>query len=110
MEVSFEQVLTEARQLPLSERRLLRAVLTSDLEREEGSKSIEQIALEQGKRPLTLEQLLGPTPDGSDDDDIDEWLRQSREEQVEIVREKQLRLAALDELTQLSQELGLGYD
>ena len=88
MEVTFERVLTEARQLPLPERKMLGAILTSELVTQEASKSLEQIALEQGKHPLSLEELLGPTPDPDDDDDVDEFLGQLREwRSAEVTRE-----------------------
>lgn len=71
--------MTEARQLPVQEKRLLGAILTSEVTSQQESKSLEQIALEQGKRPLSAEELLGPEPDPNDDDDVDEFLRQLRE-------------------------------
>lgn len=79
MEVTFERVLTEARQLPLRERKMLGAILTNELAAQEERKSLEQIALEQGKHPLKAEELLGPEPDPNDDDDVDSFLRELRE-------------------------------
>lgn len=77
--VTLEKVLAEARQLLPEEQKRLRALLDAEIRWREGHKSIEQLAQEQGKRPVTFEELLGPEPDEDDDDDVDAFLLELRE-------------------------------
>lgn len=78
-QVTLEKVLTEAEELSTNDQRLLRAWLDSKLRQKEGFKSIEEIAREQGKRPVNFPDLLGPKPLEDDDDDVDEFLKELRE-------------------------------
>ncbi len=77
-QVTLEKVLTEAEELSANDQRLLRAWLDTKLRQQEGFKSIEEIAREQGKRPVSFQELLGPEP-SEDDDDVDEFLKELRE-------------------------------
>jgi predicted nucleic acid-binding protein len=61
--LAFEKVLADLRQLSQADQQRLHALLAKELRQAEGFKTLEQIALEQGKRPLKFEELLGPEPD-----------------------------------------------
>jgi len=78
--VTFAEVLTAARRLTTEEHWKLRLMLDSEIRSREGRKTIEDLAREQGKKPVTFEDLLGPDPEpGEDDGNIDEFLREMRE-------------------------------
>lgn len=78
-QVTLEKVLTEAKQLSDEEKWQLRTMLDNELGLQNGFKTIEQIAREQGKRPVSFQELLGPQPDEDDDDDVDEFLKELRQ-------------------------------
>jgi hypothetical protein len=73
MGATVEEIFREARLLPPEERHRLLALLEAQRRAEEGHKSLEQLAAEQGTKPLGFEELLGePAPD--EEDDVDEFL------------------------------------
>lgn len=78
--VTLEKVLTEAQELSTNDQRLLRSWLDAKLLPTNGAKSLEEIAMEQGVRPRSFQELLGPDPeeDDDDDDDVDEFLNYIR--------------------------------
>ena len=78
-EVTFEKVLADVQQLSRADQQRLHALLAKELRQQERFKPLEQIALEQGKRPLKFEELLGPEPEPGADDEVDEFLRDLRE-------------------------------
>lgn len=71
---TLAEVITAARQLSSDEKWQLRSMLDEDLGLQNGFKSLEQLAREQGIKPRSFEELLGPEPE-EDDDDVDEFLR-----------------------------------
>jgi hypothetical protein len=77
-QVTLEQVQTEAQALSDNDQRLLRAWLDTKLRQQNSFYSIEEIARAQGKRPVSFQELLGPEPDADDDDDVDEFLAETR--------------------------------
>ncbi|MDQ3009880.1 MAG: hypothetical protein M3X11_04160 [Acidobacteriota bacterium] len=77
-QVTLEKVLTEAQELSANDQHLLKLWLDTKLSQQEGFKSIEDIAPEQGKRPVSFQELLGPEPEDNDDD-MDEFPRERYE-------------------------------
>lgn len=82
---TFEQVLEDARKLPLEEQRLLGEVLT-----EEPPKTIEQVIAEQGKGPVNFDELLKLGEFWPEDESVDdfitavrEWRRDGAERRIE---------------------------
>ena len=72
--VTLPSVLTAVRQLSPEDQKSLRVFLDTELRGKDNGKSIEQIALEQGIRPRSFAELLGPDPEDGDNDDVDEFL------------------------------------
>jgi hypothetical protein len=84
-EVSFEKVLEEALALSPDEQRRLIDALDASLPPEPG-KSIEQLAAEQGKKPLRFDELrkLGEFfPEDESIDDLVNFIRESRKDTQE---------------------------
>ncbi len=77
--ITLEKVLFEAQKLSTNDQFLLKSWLETKLRQQESFKSIEDIALEQGKRPVSYLELLGPEPEEGDKDDVDEFLNELRE-------------------------------
>lgn len=77
--VTLAEVMTAAKQLSSDEKWRLRSMLDEDLGLQNAFKSIEQLAREQGVKPRSFEELLGPEPEEGDDDDVDEFLRDVHE-------------------------------
>lgn len=61
-----------------NEQRLLRLWLDQQLSQQGGFQSLEEIARAQGKRPVSFQEMLGPEPTADDDDDVDEFLAETR--------------------------------
>lgn len=78
-QVTLETVLEQAQKLPNDDQYRLRLWLDNKLGKPSGRRSIEDIVREQGKRPVSFQELLGPEPQEDDDDDVDEFLRELRE-------------------------------
>ncbi|MGH9768581.1 MAG: hypothetical protein ACREAB_14205 [Blastocatellia bacterium] len=73
---TFEEVLEEARKLPPIEQRRLSEILA-----EESPKTIEQIAAEQGVKPIDFDELRrlgGFWPEDESIDDFTAFVRESR--------------------------------
>lgn len=73
--VTLEKVLADAQELSTNDQRLLRSWLDAKLLPINGAKSLEEIAMEQGVRPRSFQELLGPEPEEDNDDDVDAFLR-----------------------------------
>lgn len=75
-EVTFEKVLADLRQLSQADQQRLHALLAKELRRQEGFRTLEQIAEEQGVKPRSFAELLGPELDEDGDDDVDTFLEE----------------------------------
>jgi hypothetical protein len=73
MGATVEEIFREARSLPPEERDRLLALLEAQRRAEEGHKSLEQLAAEQGTKPLRFEELQGE-PAGDEEGEVDEFL------------------------------------
>jgi hypothetical protein len=60
---TYEQVVADIRQLPLTDQQRLSDQLARELAQRENYSPLEKIAREQGKRPVSWEELLGPEPE-----------------------------------------------
>lgn len=76
--VTLPNVITAVKQLSLEDKKSLRVFLDAELGWQSNHKSIEQIALEQGIRPRSFAELLGPEPEEEDNDDVDDFLNSIR--------------------------------
>lgn len=80
-EITLEKVLEEARQLPPNEQQRLIELLAAEQSPLKPLKSIEQLAAEQGTRPLKFEEMLGDFwPEDESVDDFIAAVRQWRSE------------------------------
>ncbi len=77
--ITLEKVLFEAQKLSTNDQFLLKSWLETKLRQQESFKSIEDIAREQGKHPVSFPELLGPDPEEGDEDNVDEFLNELRE-------------------------------
>ena len=76
-EITYDQVVAEIQQLPLSDKRRLSSVLAKELAQQENLSALERIAREQGVRPRSFAELLGPELDPNDgDDDVDSFVQE----------------------------------
>jgi hypothetical protein len=76
-ETTFERVLTEALALPPDERRLAETLIAGAAE-VQPLKSLEQLVAEQGTRPLTFKEMLGPERMWPEEESVDEFLAEVR--------------------------------
>jgi hypothetical protein len=74
--VTLPNILIAAKQLSLEDQKKLRLFLDAELKRYDSHKSLEQMALEQGVRPRSFAEMLGPDPEEDADDDVDEFLKE----------------------------------
>lgn len=74
---TYDQVVAEIQQLPLSDKRRLSSLLAQQLAQQENLSALERIAQEQGVRPRSFAELLGPELDPNDgDDDVDSFVQE----------------------------------
>src|SRR5215210_295998 len=90
-QVTLEKVATEAKQLSADEKWALRKVLDDELGLQNGFETIEEIAREQGKRPVSFQELLGPQPDKDDNDDAEADRRKGHHSLEQIARDQGVR-------------------
>ncbi|MBP6824734.1 MAG: hypothetical protein KA368_24520 [Acidobacteria bacterium] len=74
--MTLSGVMTAAKHLSPDEKWQLRLMLDKELNVQNGFKSIEQLMQEQGTRPRSFEEMLGPVPGEEADDDVDEFLKE----------------------------------
>ncbi len=74
-DTTLEKILEEAQNLPPDEQQRLRELLLMGTP--EGPKTAEQLAAEQGTRPLSFEEMLGDF--WPEDENLDEFLQTWRE-------------------------------
>jgi hypothetical protein len=78
-ETTFDKVLTDALALPPDEQRRLAEALMAGAGVIQPLKSLEQLMAEQGTRPLSFAEMLGPEGMWPEDDDVDDFLAEVRQ-------------------------------
>lgn len=74
--VTLPSVLSAIRRLSPEDQKQLRSLLDAELRRQDGHQRLAQLAREQGVRPRSFAELLGPEPEEANDDNVDEFLQE----------------------------------